>query len=266
MVFAVNAGNTHIWVGALEDGVVLFSCRLSTNKSLTDIEYAVKLKSILEIYNVDTASVSGAIISSVVPSLTATMVQAMITVFSKKPLVVGPGIKTGLNILLENPGQMGSGIVITAVAAMDKYPLPCITVNLGTTTTFGVLNKDGCYIGGCLCPGLNVSMDVLASATSQLPHVSLEAPKKIIGRSTVECMQSGLIYGFASMLDGMLERLEQELGETPTVVATGDSADRIIAHCKRKGIILDADLALIGLGIIYERNSYGRNASNPRNH
>jgi len=190
-----------------------------------------------------------------VPSLTLVLKRAVTTVCLKNPIVVGPGIKTGLNILLDNPGQMGSGIVITAVAAMEKYPLPCITVDLSTATTIGVVNSAGSYIGGAICPGVNVSMDSLARTTSQLPNISLEAPKKVIGRGTIECMQSGLIYGFASMLEGMLERIEQELGETPSVVFTGESAEAILPHCRREGIIADKSLSLIGLGLIYNRNT-----------
>lgn len=255
MIFAVNAGNMYISMGGIKDGKVVFSCRISTDRSKTGDEYAVMLKNILDIYKVEIGSLSGAIISSVVPSLTLVLKQAVTTVCSKKPLVVGPGIKTGLNILLDDPGQMGSGIVITAVAAMEKYPLPCVTVDLGTATTIGVVGSGGGYIGGAICPGLNVSMEGLARTTSQLPNISLEAPKKVIGRSTIECMQSGLIYGFASMLEGMLERIEQELGETPSVVFTGEAAESILCHCKREGIILDENLSLIGLGLIYIRNT-----------
>lgn len=254
MIFAINASNMYITIGTIRDGKIVCRCRISTDKSKTSEEYAVLLKSILDIHKVETSLISGAIVASVVPTLNNILKNAVYIICGRMPLVVGPGIKTGLNILLDSPGQMGSDLVITAVAALEKYSLPCVTADMSTATTIGVISNKGNFIGGAICPGLKVSMDGLAATTSQLPSVSLEAPKKVIGRGTVECMQSGLIYGFASMLDGMLERIEEELGERPTVVFTGEMAACLMPHCKREDIILDDNLSLIGLWLIYCRN------------
>lgn len=259
MIFVADAGNINIALGVIKDGKIVFRCRISTNKSKTSEEYAVMLSNILDIYKVDKGAICGSIIASVVPSLNVVLKNAVHTICGKMPLVVGPGIKTGLNILLDNPGQMGSDLVITAVAALQRYKLPCITVDMGTATTIGVLSGDGNFIGGAICPGLNVSRDSMVSTTSQLPGVSLEAPKRVIGKGTVECMQSGLIYGFASMLDGMIERIEGELGDKPTVVFTGETAESVLPHCKRDGLIMDSDLPLMGLWHIYKRNAKSNN-------
>jgi len=255
MIFTVDVGNMYIVMGGMKKGKADFVCRLSTDRNKTGDEYAVLFKNILDIHKVDTSCVEGAIISSVVPSLTSALRGAIKTVTGKNPLVIGPGLKTGLNILLEDPGQMGSDIVCTAVAALHKYPLPCVTISMSAAATIGVLDKNGNYIGGAICPGLTVSLEGLTRSTSQLPNIGLEAPKKVIGRSTVDCMRSGLIYGTASMLDGMLDRIELELGQSPTVVFTGAHSMEIISHCRRSGICYDENLLLEGLGLIYKKNA-----------
>lgn len=255
MIFTIDAGNMYIVMGGIENEKTRFVCRLSTDKNKTGDEYAVLFKNILDIRGVDLSSLDGAIISSVVPSLTASLKSAVRTVIGKTPMVVGPGIKTGLNILLDNPGQMGGDIVTGAVAALAKYPLPCVTVAMSTAATIGILDKNGSFIGGAICPGIAVSMEALTENTEQLPGISLETPRKVIGRSTVECMQSGLIYGAASMLDGMLNRIEDELGERPTAVFTGTAAQELLPHCRREGIIYDKDLILRGLWLIYMKNT-----------
>jgi len=254
MVFAIDAGNTCIVAGGLTDGAVVFTGTLSTDKSKTGDEYAILLQNLMKLRGIDPAAIEGAIISCVVPSLTAKLRKAVLEVTGKRPMVVGPGIKTGLNILLDNPGQMGSDLVSLSVGALGHYRLPCVLVDMGTATILGVLDERGNYIGGALCPGLPLSLSALAAGASQLPNVELTPPDRVIGRSTVECMQSGMLYGFAAMLDGMLDRIETELGMTPTAVFTGEHAELVAGLCRREKIIIDPHLILKGLWLIYEKN------------
>ena len=254
MIFAIDAGNTYIVAGGLTDGAVAFTSTLSTDKNKTGDEYAILLRNLMALRGIDPAAIEGAIISCVVPSLTAKLREAVFGVTGKRPLVVGPGIKTGLNILLDNPGQMGSDLVSIAVGALGHYALPMVTVDMGTATVLGVLDGQGNYIGGALCPGLPLSLAALAGGTSQLPNVELTPPDRVIGRSTVECMQSGMLYGFAAMLDGMLDRMEAELGATPVIVFTGEHAGTMSALCRREDIICDPHLILKGLWLVYEKN------------
>ena len=254
MIFAIDAGNTYIVAGGIAEGVPVFTATLSTALHKTGDEYAILLRNLMEMRGVDIAAMEGAIISCVVPSLTARLREAVGAVTGKRPLVVGPGIKTGLNILLDNPGQMGSDLVSIAVGALGHYALPCVTVDMGTATILGVLDGSGNYIGGAICPGLPLSLAALAAGTSQLPSIELAPPDRVIGRSTVECMQSGMLYGFAAMLEGMLDRMEAELGTSPTVVFTGEHAALMARLCKRDGIITDPHLILRGLWLIWERN------------
>jgi len=254
MIFAIDAGNTYIVAGGLTEEAVSFVSTLSTDKNKTGDEYAILLRNLLMLHEIDSREIEGAIISCVVPSLTAKLRDAVEQVTGRRALIVGPGVKTGLNILLDNPGQMGSDLVCVAVGAKGYYPLPVITADMGTATILGVLDKAGNYIGGAICPSMPLSLEALASGTSQLPNIELTPPVKVIGRSTVECMQSGHLYGFASMLDGMLDRFEAELGEAPTVVFTGEHAAIMAQLCKRDPIITDPHLILRGLWLIYERN------------
>ena len=254
MVFVIDAGNSFIVAGGLTNGTVTFTCTLATDKNKTEDEYAILFKSLMDIRGIDCREVEGAVISCVVPPLTQKLRQAVCQLTGKTPLIVGPGIKTGLNILLDNPGQMGSDLVSIAIGALGHYPLPCITVDMGTATILGVLDKQGNYVGGAICPSLPISLDALTSGASQLPNVSLEVPHRVIGRSTVECIQSGMLYGFAAMLEGMLDRMETELGEPPTVVFTSTDLETIRPLCKRKNILSDPHLILKGLWLIYEKN------------
>lgn len=254
MIFAIDAGNSYIVAGGLVKGTVAFTSTLSTDKNKTGDEYAILLRNLLKLRGLDGTVIEGAIISCVVPSLTARLREAVAQVTGKRPLLVGPGIKTGLNILLENPGQMGSDLVSLAVGALGHYKLPSVTVDMGTATILGVLDSKGNYLGGAICPGLPLSLAALTAGTSQLPNVELTPPDRVIGRSTVECIQSGMLYGFAAMLDGMLDRLEAELGTCPITIFTGEHAELIASLCKRQDIITDPHLILKGLWLIYEKN------------
>ena len=168
-------------------------------------------------------------------------------------LVVGPGIKTGLNIKIDNPGQLGANLVCVSVGALEKYPAPCIVFDMGTATTIAALDEGGAFIGGSIMPGVNIMLNSLVERTAQLPQISLEAPRNVIGANTVECMKSGIVFGTASMLDGMIERYREQLGENLTVVATGSPAGYIIRYCRNQ-IVYDKSLLLNGLRILYEKN------------
>ncbi len=253
MILAVDIGNSNIVIGCFDKKDILFVERLSTNHQSTSLEYMVMIKNILELNGLGNAQIDGGIISSVVPPLTVTLKMAMERLGYGEILVVGPGIKTGLKILLDNPAQLGSDRVADAVAGINLYPVPLILIDMGTATTISVIDGKKNFLGGMIIPGLRVSLDSLASRTSQLPKISLTPAKKVIGTNTVDCMKSGIINANASALDGVIERIEEELGESCTVVATGGLANVVIPSCKRK-IINDEMLLLKGLRIIYEKN------------
>ena len=254
MILAIDAGNTTIVLGGLIGGEVRFTASLAADKNKTADEYKALFYQMATMHQVDLAAVKGAILSCVVPSLTDCFTQAILGITGKKPRVVGPGTKTGLNILLDDPAQMGSDLVCIAVGAKAHYPLPAITVDFGTATVLGVLDADGNYAGGALCPGFSLSLEALAAKTSKLPTVTFSPPKKVIGRETSQCLQSGFIYGFSAMIDGMIARIEEEIGPVASVVFTGDGAEIVCKQSKHKNAQLDPHLILKGLWEIYERN------------
>lgn len=253
MILAIDIGNTNIVIGCIEDDKILFVERLSTNTSQTVLEYAISFKNVLEIYNIRPDDIEGSILSSVVPPITSIVEEAAQKMTGKAPLVVGPGVKTGLNILMDAPGSVGSDLISAAVAGVAEYPLPLIIFDFGTASTVYVVDKNKNFIGGMIMPGIRTSADSLTSRTSQLPKVSLEAPKKVIGKNTIDCMKSGIIYGNAACMDGIIQRINEELGETATAVATGGLASTIVPHCKSE-VILDNELLLKGLHLIYKKN------------
>ena len=253
MVLAIDVGNTNIVLGVFEGENILFRERISTNHTATVLEYASVIKTAFEMYNISPASVTGSIISSVVPNVTSTFKNAVKKYTGSEPLVVGPGIKTGLSITIDNPAQLGSDLVVDAVAGLNEYTAPMVIIDMGTATTLSVINADKQYIGGMIVPGMAVSHDALISRTSQLGKIAFEAPKKLIGSNTVDCIKSGMLYGNASMLDGLIERINETLGEKCTVIATGGLSNVIVPLCKTD-IILDEDLLLKGLMIIYNKN------------
>ena len=253
MVFTIDIGNSNIVVGTVNRQGVLFVERMSTDHKKTELEYAILLKSAMEIHGITTNEIKGCIISSVVPPVTSVINRALEKLTGEKALVVGPGIRTGLNIKIENPAQLGSDLVVDAVAGIAEYPLPLIIIDMGTATTMSAIDAAGNYLGGVIIPGVRVALDSMVSRTAQLPRISFEAPKKAIGKNTIECMKSGSVLGSASMLDGMIDRLEEELSQDATVVATGGIAPFITPHCKHK-IVCDDTLLLKGLYLIYNKN------------
>ena len=253
MILAIDIGNTNIVVGCIDDQKTYFIERLSTVRTKTELEYAVDLKTVLDIYHIQGSDIEGCIISSVVPQITNTAKLAAEKILKKEVMVLGPGVKTGLNILMDHPAQLGADLVADAVAGLNEYPVPFIVIDMGTATTVSVVNSKKQYIGGMILPGVRVSLDALTAHASQLSGISIDAPKHVIGKNTVECMKSGVLYSSAAALDGIIDRVEEELGEKTTVIATGGLAKKIVSHCK-KDIILDEDLLLKGLLIIYKKN------------
>lgn len=254
MVLALDIGNTNVVVGAIEGEEILFLDRLATDRNATELEYMVQLRSVLKLNGVRPEAFEGAIVSSVVPSVTRNLRLAAEQLLKKRCLVVSPGLKTGLKINIDNPSALGSDRVVDAVAAMNLYPLPLITVDMGTATTLGVVDESGTFIGGMIVPGVMVSLNALAGGTAQLPHISLDAPRQAIGRNTVDCMRNGIIYHNAAGVDGMIERIEAQLGRKCTVVMTGGLSTVIAPHCKHE-LILDDKLLLKGLMILYRKNT-----------
>ena len=253
MILAVDIGNSHTVVGCIQDLDIVYIARIETNPLKTEYEFAATLKQLFDFEKIDYMNFEGAIVSSVVPPLTHTLKTAIKMLTGITPLIVGTGLKTGLNILIDNPAQLGSDLVVGGVAALASYKLPIIIFDLGTATTISVIDEKSNYLGGAIAPGMQLSLSALVSGTSQLPKVSLESPKKCIGTNTIDCMQSGSILGTAAMVDGMIDRIEEELGGKASVVATGGIAKIIIPHCKRE-IVYDEDLLLRGLAIIYQKN------------
>lgn len=253
MILAIDMGNSNIVIGCIDDQKSYFEERLSTDISKTALEYAIGFKTVLELYNIDVLQIEGAIISSVVPPLTNVVKSAVEKIIGKTPMVVGPGIKTGLNIHMDNPRSVGSDLIVDAVAGIAEYGAPLILIDMGTATTMSVVDKDRNYVGGTIMTGLRLSMEALSSRASQLFNVSLEVPKYAIGKNTSDCMKSGIVLGNAACIDGMIDRMEEELGYSTTVVATGGLAHVVIPLCKHK-IIIDDALLLKGLKIIYNKN------------
>lgn len=254
MILTIDVGNSNIVIGCVRDEEILFEARIRTDATKTSDEYSVDIKNILDIYGVDREAIEGGIIASVVPQVLNSLQTAVKKLTGKTCLVVGPGLKTGLNIRLENPSQTGADLVVGSVAALREHKPPMIIVDMGTATTMVVLDKEGALIGGCICPGVKISMDALTERTALLPGLQLDQPKKAIGRNTIDCMRSGIMMGTACMLDGMVERMEQELGYKTTVLATGGIARFVIPMCQRE-ILYDKDLLIKGLAALYKDNT-----------
>lgn len=255
MILAIDIGNTNIVMGCIDKEQTFFIERLSTVRTKTELEYAVDIKTVLDIYHIKKEELDGCIISSVVPQITGIVKLAAEKILKKEIIVLGPGVKTGLNILMDHPGQVGADLVANAVAGISLYPLPLAIIDMGTASTLSVVDEKRHYVGGMIFPGIGISLDALTSRASQLSGISIEAPKRVIGKNTIDCMKSGLIYSSAAALDGIVDRVEEELGQKVTVVATGGLAKKVVPYCKRK-IILDEDLLLKGLLAIYEKNRF----------
>jgi type III pantothenate kinase len=253
MLLTIDIGNTNITLGAYNSNYLTFTARLATDPRKTDDQYAIEMKHILSLYNIQSERIEDCIISSVVPSVAKSVSNAISKLCGIVPLMIGPGVKTGLNIKIDNPAQLGADLVAGAVGAIDSYKMPCVIIDMGTASTISVLDRDGSFLGGVISAGVRLTLKALTENTALLSSIPIEAPKSVIGTNTTESMQSGLVYGTAAMLDGLLEQITKELGEKPTVIATGGLSRDIIAHCKTN-IIYSENLLLDGLRAIYEKN------------
>lgn len=253
MILTIDIGNSNIVLGGVEGNEIRFEARLRTDATKTSDEYCIDLKMILEVYGFAKQDIEGAIIASVVPQVLNSMQTAVKKLTGKAALVVGPGLKTGLNIQIENPAQTGADLVVGCVAALREHKAPMIIVDMGTATTMIVLDKNSAMVGGCIMPGVKISMDALTDRTALLPGLQLDQPKKAIGRNTIDCMRSGIMMGAACTIDGMIERMEAELGYETTVIATGGIAKFVLPMCKKE-IIYDKDLLVKGLATLYREN------------
>lgn len=258
MILAIDIGNTNIVIGCIEKNSkgdkILFEARLATDHIKTSDQYSIELMNVLQLYKVTPEAIEGTIISSVVPPVYNAIRSATIKVTGKRPLVVGPGIKTGLNIRMDNPSQVGADLIVAAVAAIHEYEAPMIIVDMGTAITLSVIGEGNTFLGGGIFPGVRVSMEALTSRAAQLPGINFDKPKKVIGKNTVDCMRSGIMYGTAAMIDGMIARMEEEYGQSFEVLATGGMSQHIIPLCKRK-LRYDKNLLLKGLAILYYNNT-----------
>lgn len=254
MLLTVDIGNTNITLGAYEANILAFTARLATDPRKTADQYAAEIKDILTLFGQDYSEIEDCIIASVVPSVGQNICGAVSKLCHIVPLMLGPGVKTGLNIKIDNPAQLGADLVAGAVGALEEYTMPCVIIDMGTASTLSVLDRNGTFLGGAIAAGVRLTLKALTENTAQLTAIPIEAPPSVIGRNTVESMQSGLVYGTAAMLDGLLEKIEEELGETPTFVATGGLSREIVSHCK-KNIIYNENLLLDGLRVIYEKNN-----------
>lgn len=256
MILAIDIGNTNIVLGGIDDEKTYFIERLSTNKTKMELEYAIDIKMVLDLHGIKAEELEGAIISSVVPQITNIVKTASEKILKKETLVIGPGVKNGLHIAIDNPAQLGSDRVADAVAAVAEYPVPLVIFDLGTATTVSVVDEHKSHIGGMIMPGINTALNALTANASQLHGIGLDEPKGLIGKNTVDCMKSGIIYSNAASIDGIVERIEEELGQKVTVIATGGLARKVVPYCKRD-VIIDDSLLLKGLKIIYYKNRKG---------
>lgn len=253
MILAVDVGNTSIVLGVYEGKQLLHHWRISTNRSATSDEYGILIDNLFRHAGLALDRVDGVIISSVVPPLMFAFEQMCESYVGKQPLIVGPGIKTGLNIRYENPKEVGADRIVNAVAAIELYGTPCIVVDFGTATTFDYIDEKGQYIGGAVAPGISISTEALYQRAAKLPRIELVKPRSVIGKNTVASMQAGIVYGFAGQVDGIVNRIKEEYRTNPHVVATGDWAELIAAESESIQTV-DARLTLLGLQLIYDRN------------
>ena len=253
MILAVDVGNTNIVLGCVDGNEILHTLRVRTAPGITEAECTIQLKSLFAFYELDAAVFDGAILSSVVPSVTEPLRRAIERVTGVKCLVVGPGMKTGLNLRVDDPGTVAGDLVVGAVAAIHEYGTPVIVMDLGTATTITLVDRGSSFRGGAILPGVRLSYAALSAGASLLPEISIEPPARCIGTNTVDCMRSGAVFGTAATLDGMIDRMEAELGEKCALVATGGLAAAITPCCTHR-IVCDDELLLKGLKVLWEKN------------
>ncbi|HIY26528.1 MAG TPA: type III pantothenate kinase [Candidatus Acutalibacter pullistercoris] len=255
MLLALDVGNTNVTIGVYDREELLFVSRMATDSARMEDQYAIELLDILGLHKVDREAITGAVLSSVVPKLTEYISAAVKRIFGFRPLVVSYESLEGLKISIRHPETTGPDLIAGYVAAKELYGCPCIVIDMGTATTITVIDKEGALLGGGIVPGVGISLDALTSRAALLSSISLDTPAHVIGRDTVECLQSGMVYGTASMLDGFCDRIEEELGYPCRVVATGGLAGQVVRCCRRK-VELSDTLLLDGLKLIYDREKH----------
>lgn len=253
MLLAVDIGNSHSVLGLFQDGELRRRWRVTTEAHRTADEIAVQTAGLLRLEGMDVSSVEDVIVSSVVPNLNAEYQSMARTLLHVEPITVGPGIRTGMPVLTDNPREVGPDLIVGAVAGYALYGGPCVVVDFGTATTFAAVSQDGEYLGGAIAPGIEVSMDALSRRAARLSRVELEDPGSVIGKSTMARQQAGAIYGFSGQVDGIVGRMREELGGEAVAVATGGLSALIYEHARSLDH-LEPLLTLYGLEIIYRRN------------
>lgn len=254
MILAIDVGNTNIVIGVYKEKELIFSFRMAMNLLKTEYEYSVNIKDIMQAYKINVDDIKGCIISSVVPPISPIIKKSIVHIFNINAIMVEPGIKTGINILLDNPAQLGADLLCTAVGAISKYKTPIIIVDLGTATKITAVDKHKNFLGGAIMPGVKISLDALSNKTAQLPHIALDAKNiKPIGTNTISCMQSGIVIGNACLIDGMINKFKKQLGDNTVVLGCGGLMSYILPHCSEK-IIHKKHLILDGLMELYYKN------------
>lgn len=253
MILAIDMGNTNIVMGCVDGKETLFVERMATDSAKMVLDYAISMRSVLEFHEIKKEQIDGVIISSVVPPLLNTIKKAVHKVLGLECMVVSRELDLGLPILMDNPSQVGADLLVDAVAVVEEYGAPAIVIDMGTATTLSVIDKDGNYVGGQILPGVHTATNALVSNAAQLSKISLEPPKTVIGKNTADCIKSGVVLGNAACVDGMIDRIWEELGYETTVVATGGISALIIPQCRHR-IMIDDALLLKGLKLIYDKN------------
>lgn len=253
MLFVIDVGNTNIVLGLFEGTKLTHNWRVATKKTTTDDEYGIQFKQLFADKNLTGVHIEGTILACVVPTVQDTLVRACRKYLGQEALIVGPGIKTGMPILYDNPKEVGADRIVNSVAAYTRYRQGLIVVDFGTATTFDCVSPKGEYMGGVICPGIGISAEALFLMASKLPRIEFSAPKSAIGKTTVDSMRSGLVFGYSAMVDGMVERIRREMDYTPKVIATGGQSEIIAAHSRAIEEV-DLTLTLDGLRLLYELN------------
>jgi type III pantothenate kinase len=253
LILVVDVGNTNIVLGLYKEKELIHHWRLSTNRAATSDEYGMMVYNLFGYADIKLEQVRGVIISSVVPPLIFALESMCKQYFHKTPYIVGPGIKTGLNVRTDNPKEVGADRIVNAVAALELYGAPCVIVDFGTATTYDYIDEKHQLIGSAIAPGIGISTEALYQRAAKLPRIELVKPKSVIGRNTVSAMQAGIIYGYVSQVDGIVTRIQEEFGVKATVVATGGLAELIASESTTIHVV-NPLLTLQGLRMIYDKN------------